>query len=225
MFAVVIVFGRIIAEQPQVKKIGGAGKKLEGRKIAFVERAGIGPNPADAALFQKSDDLRAMPTGVTKLNGESKIARQLGEKFAKRLPAVFGRERWRQLNKNDLQLRHERFDGAQKRIELRAAITEPANMSDFAGKFAAEPKRGRGHLHPALHSIFRRCAVKGRVDFNSREIARVKFQPLGLRQIRWIKSSSPIVETPGARADANLLLVGQIQAEVKLIQTERRCRC
>ena len=42
VFAVAIIFGGVIAEQPQIKKVGVEGKKLEGGQFPFVERAGVG---------------------------------------------------------------------------------------------------------------------------------------------------------------------------------------
>src|SRR5439155_14561283 len=71
--AVAVVFGGVIAEQPQINKIGGLGQEFERSKIAFVQRAGIGPNPANSTLFQKTNDLRPMPARVTEFDGESKV--------------------------------------------------------------------------------------------------------------------------------------------------------
>jgi len=42
----------------------------------------------------------------------------------------------------------------------------------------------------------------------------IKFQPVSLRQIRRIENAAPIFKAPGARADAYLLLIGQIQNEI-----------
>ena len=47
-----VVFGCVITKQSQIEKISGARQKFEWRKISFVERSDIGPNPADAVLFQ-----------------------------------------------------------------------------------------------------------------------------------------------------------------------------
>ena len=75
VFAVAFVFRRVIAEQSQIKKIGRARQKFERREIAFVQRGGIGPDPADAMFFQKMNDLGTMPGWMTKLDRETKILR------------------------------------------------------------------------------------------------------------------------------------------------------
>src|SRR5256885_9337499 len=101
--AVAIVLGRVIAEQPEVKKIGRSRQKFERRKIAFIERTSVGPNPANAVLFQQPDDLRPVPAGMTKFNGKPKTLRQLHQKFSQELSAILGRERGRQLNQHHLE--------------------------------------------------------------------------------------------------------------------------
>src|SRR4030095_15699712 len=102
--AIDIVFRCVIAKQSQVKKIGRARQKFEGRKISLVERSGIGPYPADAVLFQQPDKLRSMPAGVAKFDRKPEISRQLHKKFAQRLLAVGRRQRRRELNENHLEL-------------------------------------------------------------------------------------------------------------------------
>jgi hypothetical protein len=67
-------------------------------------------------LLQEANDLRPMPAGMTKFNGEAKIPRQLLEEFAKHLSAIFGSEGRRQLDENDLKLWRERLDRAEKSI-------------------------------------------------------------------------------------------------------------
>jgi hypothetical protein len=44
-------------------------------------------------------------------------------------------------------------------------------------------------------------------------MARIKFEPARLWQIKWIKDTTPILKAPRARANANFLLVKQIQIE------------
>ena len=102
MLPVVIVFCGVIAEKPKIKKIGCARQKFERREIPFVERTGVGPNPANAMFFQQTDSLRPMPAGMTKFDRETKIFRQLIEEFAKRLSAVLRSERGRQLDEDNL---------------------------------------------------------------------------------------------------------------------------
>src|SRR5438270_5662371 len=113
-----IVLGRVIAEQPQIKEISRARQKFERCEIALVQRTGVGPNPANPILFEQTNDLRPMPTGMTKFDREPKTFRKLDEKFSQRLPAIFRRERGRQLNQDNLKLRFKRFDRAQKRGQL-----------------------------------------------------------------------------------------------------------
>ena len=111
-----VVFRCIIAEQTQVEKIGSAREELEWRKVAFVERGGIGPNPADTIFFQKTDDLRSMPSGMTKFDRETKTSRQLFEKFTKRPLSIPWRKRRRKLDQDNLELWCERLDRAKEGI-------------------------------------------------------------------------------------------------------------
>src|SRR2546421_11996878 len=52
MLSIGAVFGGVIAEQPQIKKIGRAREKLEWSKVTFVERSGVGPNPTDTTFLK-----------------------------------------------------------------------------------------------------------------------------------------------------------------------------
>src|SRR5262249_201440 len=114
MAAIDIVFRCVVAEQAQVKKIGGAGQKFERRKISLVERSGIAPDPADAVLFQQADKVRPMPANMSKFNRKTKIPRQLKKKLAQRLLAFDRRQRRRQLNQDYLQLWPEWLDCSKK---------------------------------------------------------------------------------------------------------------
>lgn len=87
-----IVLRRVITQEPEIKKVGRAREEFEGRKIAFVQWARVGPDPADAVFFQETDDLRPVPAGMTKLYGKAKIARELFQKFAQGCPALFRRK-------------------------------------------------------------------------------------------------------------------------------------
>jgi len=214
-FAGAVIFGRVIAEQTQIKQIGRPRQKFERRKIAFIERTGVGPNPTDAVLFQQSDDLWPVPASVTKFNGKPEPFRKLHEKFSQNLSAILGRERWRQLNQHNLELRLERLDRAEKRIEFGGAIAQPADMRDFARQFATETKGSWSEIDPAPDRVFRRNTVKGRIDFDRGKIAGIKFEPLGIGQFCRIKASAPFRETPGAGADSNFLLVGKVQIQGK----------
>ena len=84
-----------------------------------------------------------MPPGISKFNGKSEAFRKLHEKFSQSLPAILGDERWRQLNQHNLEFGFERFDRAQKAIQLGGAIAQFTNVRDFARKFATETKRSR----------------------------------------------------------------------------------
>ena len=84
-------------------------------------------------------------------------------------------------------------------------------MRDLAGEFTGETKTGGGHLDPAANGVFRGSAIKGRIHFDCWKVARIKFEPLKVRQIRWIESTAPVFKPPSAGTDAYFLLIGQIQ--------------
>jgi hypothetical protein len=56
--------------------------------------------------------------------------------------------------------------------------------------------------------------MKSRIHFNCREIVGIKFQPVSFWQIRRVENATPVFKAPRARADAYLLLIGQIQNEI-----------
>src|SRR5204862_5225121 len=87
-------------------------------------------------------------------------------------------------------------------------------MCDLSGKFTSETEARGGHLEPTPNAVFWWNSMKSRVHFNCREKVGIKFQPVSLWQIRRIKHSTPIFEAPRARAEAYLLLIGQIQNEI-----------
>ena len=90
---------------------------------------------------------------------------------------------------------------------------QPGSMSDLSGKFTGETEVSGGHLDPTPNAIFRRNSMKSRIHFNCREIVGIKFQPASFRQIRGVENAAPVFKAPRARADAYLLLIGQIQDE------------
>ena len=186
-------------------------QEFERREIAFVQAAGVGPNPADAVFLEKVNDLRTMPAGVTELDRKAEVVRELFQKFPQRLTAILRCKRGRQLNQDDLKLRVERFDRAQKGGELGAAIAQTAGVGDFPGKLAGKTKSGGRVFHPAPHGRFRGRAVEGGIDLNGRKIMRIKFQPAGWRQVRRIKVAPPFLKTPRASAEPDLLLCREIQ--------------
>ena len=128
-----IIFGCVIAEQTQVEKISGARQKFERRKVSLIQWSSVRPHPADVMFFQKPDELWPMPSGVTKLNGEAEILWQLVEKTPQRQFAILRREiRW-ELDEDNAELCSKRFDGAEKQIQLCAAILQLGGMCDLAG--------------------------------------------------------------------------------------------
>ena len=56
--------------------------------------------------------------------------------------------------------------------------------------------------------------MKRRIHFNCREIVGIRFQPVSFWQIRRVENATPVFKAPRARADAYLLLIGQIQNEI-----------
>src|SRR5947209_818477 len=215
MLAVGVVLRRVIAEKPQVDEVGGGGKEFERREIAFVESAGIGPNPADSIFFHEANVLRPMPAGMAKLDGEAEIARELREEGAQQSAARLRRKGRRQLNQDDVQLRREWFDSAEKTGEFGFAIAQHAFVSDRARKFAGEAERSRGRFDPAANGCVRRRMIEGRIYFHRREIARVEFQPARRRQVGRIKIAAPFFEAPCAGAEPDFLLSGEVQDEMR----------
>ncbi len=55
------------------------------------------------------------------------------------------------------------------------------------------------------------ACVEGGVEFDRGKIVRVEFEPAFRRQVGWIKGAAPFLEAPGAGAEADLLLGGEIQ--------------
>src|SRR5207247_672483 len=84
VFAVPVVFCGVIAEQPDIQKVGCTRLKFERRKIPLVQWRSIRPNPADPMFFQKMNELRPMPAGMPKFDGKTKIPRQLLDECPKR---------------------------------------------------------------------------------------------------------------------------------------------
>ena len=104
----------------------------------------------------------------------------------------------------------------EKRTQLCSAISETANVCDLTGKLAGKPKAGGSRFSPAKNRRFGRHSVKRSIHFDGREMTRIKFEPVRLRQIIRIKHTAPVVEAPCARADTNLLLISEIQMDLKI---------
>src|SRR2546421_8704498 len=98
MLASAVVFRRVVAQQTDVEKIGRARLKFERREIAFVQRRGVGPDPANTVFFQQMNELRAVPAGMPKLDGKAKIPRQLLDKRSQRNFPLFWKKGWWQLD-------------------------------------------------------------------------------------------------------------------------------
>ncbi len=209
--AINVVFRCIITEQTQIEKIRRARQEFERGKISFIEWSGIGPHPANAILFQEADKLRPMPSGMTKFDRETEILRQLLEKFAQRRFTVLGRKGGRELDENYLELWRERLNRPKKRIQFCRAIAQSTGVRNLAREFAGETKSGRRDLDPTANGRFSWSSIKCGIDFHSREVIAVEFEPMGLRQIRRIKRTAPVLKAPCARANANFMLLGQIQ--------------
>ena len=134
------------------------------------------------------------------------------------MAAIFGRERRRELNKDDLQFGCEWLDRLQETSHFGGAIAQTADVSDLAWQFTGETKSGRCYLEPTPQSVFRRRAVESAIDFDGRKITGIELEPVRVWQIRRIKISPPFVECPGASADTDFLLIDQIQGQAKLIE-------
>ena len=88
---------------------------------------------------------------------------------------------------------------------------QPGSVSDLSGKFTGKTEVSWGHLEPTPNAIFWWNGMKRRIHFNCREIVGIKFQPVSFWQIRRVENVTPVFKAPRARADAYLLLIGQIQ--------------
>ena len=91
---------------------------------------------------------------------------------------------------------------------------QPGRVSDLSGKFTGETEVSRGHLDPTLNTVFRWNGMESRIHFNCREIVGIRFQPASFWQIGRVENATPVLKAPRARADAYLLLIGQIQNEI-----------
>ena len=89
-------------------------------------------------------------------------------------------------------------------------------MSELTREFAGESECRRRDIEPAADRVFRRRAVKGCIDLDGGKIAGIKLEPVRIRKIRRIECTAPVVEGPGAGADADFLLIGEIQREVRI---------
>jgi len=176
-------------------------------------------------LFQQANKLRPMPAGVTKFDREPEISRQLIEKFAQRRFAVFWRKGGWKLDENHAELWRERFHRPKKRIHFCCAISQAASVRDLAREFAGKTKSRWRDLDPPLNGGFGRGGIKCRIDLHSREVIGVKFEPLGLWEIRRIKKAAPVFETPRGGAEANLMLIDQVQELRDLIGFARLGKC
>lgn len=96
-------------------------------------------------------------------------------------------------------------------MQFLGAIVQAANVCDFARQFAREAKIRWSHFEPATDRGFRRRVIKGRIHLDGGKMTRIELEPLRRREVGWIKGSAPFFITPGARSDADSLLIGQIQ--------------
>src|SRR5262249_12405161 len=136
--AVAIVFRERVPKQTKIKKIGRYRLELERRLVAFVQRAGVGPNPADTMFFEQMNNRTLVPARVTECDRESKIVWQLSKEFAQALLSILRRIGRRQLNENHRQFRRERLERVEKSEQLRITIVQPPLVRDLPRQFAGE---------------------------------------------------------------------------------------
>src|SRR4030095_3933720 len=113
-----IVFRQRVAQQAEVKKIRRDWLKLEWCLVALIERAHIGPHPANAMFLEEANEVRSMPAGVAKFDREAKIRRQLRDEIPEGDFLCLWRVRRGQLNQDDTELRNEWLERLQKGSQL-----------------------------------------------------------------------------------------------------------
>src|SRR5581483_6241826 len=105
-----------VAQQAHIQKIRCPRQELERRKVSFVEWSRIRPDPANTVFLQKPDELWAVPSGITKFNGETEICWQLTKKIPQcQLAFLWGERRWR-LNQDHSEFGSKRFNGMEERV-------------------------------------------------------------------------------------------------------------
>src|SRR5207244_5206755 len=124
---------------------------------------------------------------------------------------VFRRKGGRKLDDNHLELWRERLNRPEKRIQFCRAIAQSTGVRNLAREFAGETKSGWRDLDPTANGRFSWSSIKCGIDFHSREVIGVKFEPSRLWQVRGIKRAAPVFETPSTGAEANFMLIDQIQ--------------
>lgn len=71
-------------------------------------------------------------------------------------------------------------------------------MGDLARQFARKQEMLGRALTPMPDRVWAGRVVERRVHLDSRQMTCVMFEPVMLRQMLWIKITSPVVEAPGA---------------------------
>lgn len=84
-------------------------------------------------------------------------------------------------------------------------------MRDFARELAGKLKLRRRKIEPAPDCVRGRLAVKGGINFHSREKTRIEFEPVRFGKLSRVEDLTPFVEIPRASADADFLLLVQVQ--------------
>ena len=64
------------------------------------------------------------------------------------------------MDKNDLELWPERFDGMEKRGQLGGAVAQAAGLCDLTGKFTGETEAGWSDFDPTTDAICSRGSMK-----------------------------------------------------------------
>lgn len=162
-------------------------------------------------FLEQADDLGSMPAGMAELDRKTEVVWKLGKKGTERCFPVPGRKCARQLHQDNAQLRRERLDRSQEFLKLGAAIVETATVGNLARELASEAKMRRRFFDPAQNGAGLGRGVKGGIDLDRGEKARVPLQPLGWGQPARVKNLAPFLEAPRARADSDFMLMVEIQ--------------
>ncbi len=117
------------------------------------------------------------------------------------------------MNENDVKFLRERLEHSKEGVEFGRAIAQATLVRQMARQLAGETKGSRCAFGPAADRFLRGRMIKSRIDFDRRKIARIKFEPAFARQIRRIKRTTPLLETPGASAETDFLLSADVQNE------------
>jgi len=201
-------------EQTQIKKIGRARQKFERRKIAFIERTGVGPNPRDPILFQQPNNLGPMPASVTKFNGKSKALRELLEKFSQNLSAILGVKEggsWISTTWS--------FDSSgsiARRKAFSSAVQSRSRQTWVISRGSLQLKRKKQELvRPSAGPRSPPARCKKSNQFQRRENSARKIRAIRIRATLKDKNFHAIPGSSRRKRRFEFLLVGEVQIERK----------